>query len=925
MYCFTETWLTDSISDFEILPTKFSIFRKDRSSRGGGVLIAVDASLPCSIISSPSTLEVITVSIGIHLPVILCTVYVPPNSTDDYQVSLLNYLTELSSSSAHVIIVGDFNLPDINWSSLTGMSSSSKLFCEFVFDNNLIQHVDSPTHVKGNILDIVLSNTSTVSDISVDSSNQLLISDHFIITFKIEFSLTLKHYHEVLYVFDYKNADMDNLLSYLFDCDFSDCLQSNDIEYVWATIKSHIYAAMTLCIPKKKIRRANQPCWFTSDIIHHTNCVRTLRRKAKAHPTEHNASKLKSSELNLKEKALLAKTQFETKLIHECANTNSSRIYKYISKINGHNTIPPTMSLESHTANSNFEKVSLFNTYFHSVFTESSFLVPPQLFLPDLILSDIAFSESDVFTALQSLDPSKAMGIDGIGPRVLKHCAPALYEPIFDLFLKCLSQCYIPQEWRVHKITPIYKSGDRTLIKNYRPISLLCTISKVLERIIHNNIINFVTNSISPAQFGFLRKHSTLQQMLIFINELFNSYSQNTPTDVIYLDFKKAFDSVAHNELLVKLWKFGITGNMWEWFKTYLHNRTQCVSLNNCTSYTLPVISGVPQGSILGPILFLIFVNDLPSSVSSSLLYMFADDTKCVKHIMDLEDSRALQQDLNLLTSWSHDWNLLFNATKCVNLRFSSGLSPGYPYCVSGQTIALKQCHRDLGIIMTWDLSWKNHHEYILSKAYKIFGLRRTFSNVGCTLAKKTLYLSLVRSQLMYCSQIWRPQYLKGIQSLENVQRRATKFITNDYTSCYKNRLINLHLSPLMMQLELNDILFLVVSIKNPTKSFNILDYVTFCSGSTRSSATLKLVHSFSRNNRVKHFYFNRLPRLWNSLPTIDIHQPISTIKHKLQLLFWNHFITHFSPNNPCSFHFICPCAKCSVLPIKYNFNHSVL
>ena len=388
MYCFTETWLTDSISDFEILPTKFSIFRKDRSSRGGGVLIAVDASLPCSIISSPSTLEVITVSIGIHLPVILCTVYVPPNSTDDYQVSLLNYLTELSSSSAHVIIVGDFNLPDINWSSLTGMSSSSKLFCEFVFDNNLIQHVDSPTHVKGNILDIVLSNTSTVSDISVDSSNQLLISDHFIITFKIEFSLTLKHYHEVLYVFDYKNADMDNLLSYLFDCDFSDCLQSNDIEYVWATIKSHIYAAMTLCIPKKKIRRANQPCWFTSDIIHHTNCVRTLRRKAKAHPTEHNASKLKSSELNLKEKALLAKTQFETKLIHECANTNSSRIYKYISKINGHNTIPPTMSLESHTANSNFEKVSLFNTYFHSVFTESSFLVPPQLFLPDLILSD---------------------------------------------------------------------------------------------------------------------------------------------------------------------------------------------------------------------------------------------------------------------------------------------------------------------------------------------------------------------------------------------------------------------------------------------------------------------------------------------------------------------------------------------------------
>ena len=133
----------------------------------------------------PSTLEVITVSIGIHLTVVLYTVYVPPNSSDDYQVSLLNCLTELSSSSAHVIIVGDFNLPDINCLLLL---VCLKLFCEFVFDNNLIQHVDSPTHVKGNILDIVLSNTSTVSDISIDSSNQLLISDYLIIGLKIEFS-----------------------------------------------------------------------------------------------------------------------------------------------------------------------------------------------------------------------------------------------------------------------------------------------------------------------------------------------------------------------------------------------------------------------------------------------------------------------------------------------------------------------------------------------------------------------------------------------------------------------------------------------------------------------------------------------------------------------------------------------------------------
>ena len=144
---------------------------------------------------------------------------------------------------------------------------------------------------------------------------------------------------------------------------------------------------------------------------------------------------------------------------------------------------------------------------------------------------------------------------------------------------------------------------------------------------------------------------------------------------------------------------------------------------------------------------------------------------------------------------------------------------------------------RDLGIIMSHDLSWKNHHDFILSKAYRFLGLlRRTFSTVDCNQAKKILYLSLVRSQLMYCSPIWRPQFLKDIQRFENIQRRATKFITNDYSSSYKSRLVSLHMLPFMMQFELNDILFFVASIKNPTKSFDISEYVIFCSGSTRSS-----------------------------------------------------------------------------------------
>ena len=195
---------------------------------------------------------------------------------------------------------------------------------------------------------------------------------------------------------------------------------------------------------------------------------------------------------------------------------------------------------------------------------------------------------------------------------------------------------------------------------------------------------------------------------------------------------------------------------------------------------------------------------------------------------------------------------------------------------------------------MSHYLLWDNHYKYILSNAYKMLGLlRRTFPKVDCVQAKKALYLSLVRSKLTYCSPIWRPHFLKDIQSIENVQRRATKFITNDYSSDYKYRLICLQILPLMMQFELNDVMFFVSSIRNPTKSFNILQYVNFSGNFTRASVNYKLVHHMSRTNKVKHFYFHRLPSLWNSLPTINLDQSLRFIKFKLRQFFWSHFVKH--------------------------------
>ena len=270
------------------------------------------------------------------------------------------------------------------------------------------------------------------------------------------------------------------------------------------------------------------------------------------------------------------------------------------------------------------------------------------------------------------MDPHKPVGI---GPKFLKNCASFLYRPLHYLFNLSLRKHVIPLEWCTHTVIPIFKSGDRGSVTNYCPISLLCNTSKVLEKLIYDKVIDHLNKFISPAQFGFLKNRSVIQQLLILFNQVINT---NHQTDVIYLDFRKAFDSVPHNQLLLKLSRLGISGNLWLWFKFYLLHRQQCVKINNQFSDFLPVLSGIPQGSILGPLLFLVYINDLPDHVLTSILLLFADDKKCFKTITDTNDSLDLQKDVDNLDGWSINSDLLFSLSKILFMSFKPHLKTSY-------------------------------------------------------------------------------------------------------------------------------------------------------------------------------------------------------------------------------------------------------
>ena len=296
-------------------------------------------------------------------------------------------------------------------------------------------------------------------------------------------------------------------------------------------------------------------------------------------------------------------------------------------------------------------------------------------------------------------------------------------------------------------------------------------------------------------------------------------------------------------------------------------------------------------------------------------MYMFADDSKCMHIIRDFNDTIAFQDDLNSVYHWSQTWKLKFNLSKTAFIQFGNNSASSSNYLLNGTTVYKQTSTKDLGIIVTSDMSWSNHYKSTASKAYKSLGLiRRTFKS-NSVRAKKLLYISLVRSKLTYCSQLWRPQYIQDIVLLENIQRRATKYILNDYASSYRSRLIYLSLLPLMYIYELNDIMFFIKSLKTPTNCFKITNYVSFSTGTTRSSINGKLVHKRSRLNTNRHFYFNRLPRLWNTFPSINLSHSISTIKSMLLKHMWSHFLNHFNPGIPCSFHCICPCNRCNCTP----------
>ena len=383
---------------------------------------------------------------------------------------------------------------------------------------------------------------------------------------------------------------------------------------------------------------------------------------------------------------------------------------------------------------------------------------------------------------LSNIKTNKAAGPHKIPNTFLKETASELAPVLSSIFNQSMTTGVLPDDWLTANVSPVFKKGDRNLAVNYRPVSLTCVCGKLLEHIVVKHILKHLEqyNILTKFQHGFRSGHSCETQLILTTHDLLRAHDAGTRTDIAVLDFSKAFDTVPHRRLMVKLDHYGIRGNLHLWIKNFLLNRTQQVVCEGHSSKSIEVASGVPQGTVLGPLLFLCFINDMPDCIKSSCR-LFADDCLVYRIVKCIEDSIQLQKDLTALYEWSVKWGMRFNAQKCYIMITSGKYKPTYFYQMNGEVLKQVQSTPYLGIVLSENLTFERHIAKTVTKASKMLGfVQRNLCKCPERL-KELSYIALVRSGLEYGACVWDPSKQKDVDSLERVQRRAARFVKGEY------------------------------------------------------------------------------------------------------------------------------------------------
>lgn len=515
-------------------------------------------------------------------------------------------------------------------------------------------------------------------------------------------------------------------------------------------------------------------------------------------------------------------------------------------------------------------------------------------------INNIEVREEEVLKLLLNLDTSKSAGPDDLSPIFLTGCAKSIYVPISLLFSKSMSEGTLPKIWKSAFVSPIHKKGSKTEVVNYRPISKLCIIAKLFERIVYNQIYAALRHSFSVTQHGFLKGRSTASNLVLLNDILTEAMDSGFQVDVIYTDYSKAFDRIDHRLLLSKLYLIGIRGDLLRWFSSYIRNRSQAIVINNYISSWISVPSGVPQGSLLGPLLFLIFVNDIENCFQNSQLLSFADDMKIFRVIKSIDDVAKLQSDLMRLENYCVANKLDLNPSKCSVTTFTRKRNPiPSSYILKHKSLQRSSVVRDLGVLHDSKLLFDKHVDAIISKASRSLGFIMR-SSASFTRAKtfKVLYCSFVRSILEYASQVWNPRYNTYIDRIERIQVKFMKYLCFRLKIPYKSLSYDqlcrkFHFLPLSTRREIADLIFLLKITSNKIDCPELLTKISLRAPSkvVRYNPII-FTPSVGTNYRQNSFLWRAGDRFNNLCRRIDLDLFCTSVHSARQRLSSEFFLT---------------------------------
>ena len=830
----TETWLHNH-KDAELHIEGYKLFRGDRKrvkrtrgrfSGGVGCYVRLDiaSTLEVMVNFSNGVVELLTLYSRVN-NLYIAIIYRQPDdrvgnhrSTEkEFQVAidkLKASLSSLPSPCPNVIFCGDFNIPHSTWPSctpVTGASTDEKTMLESLSvlknEHFLNQHIDKPTHIAGGVLDLLFCNND-----SIIHSYELLkplqsTSDHFVIEVSAHLCSTSFDEEEKpdrASPFDNLNFHSNDIDWEAMSTDLQSRLENENLdglhpnERLDALMKILIEVAYKF-VPAKKSSRGNH-----SKIPRERRILMKKRRKllSRMENITSNIQKEKVRRKLIQIEILFQKShqdgmQRREQLALKSIKTNPKYFFSYAKQFSTTRTkIGPLLNRLNIYTNSSAEMAELLSTQYSSVFSKPS---PSPYHLSEertdiLTLTDIHFTKQDIIDAIDELSNTAASGPDGLAAIFLKKCKVPLSGPLFQLWRDCIDMGITPWKLKEAHIIPIHKGGHQGLASNYRPIALTSHIIKVFEKVIRNNLVSFLdtTNAFNVNQHGFRVGRSCLSQLLTHYDNIISLLQNGVNVDTVYLDFAKAFDKVDHSIVLKKLSLLGIRGKILSWIESFLTNRTQKVMVNGFLSEPAPVISGVPQGSVLGPLLFLILIGDIDRNIAESFISSFADDTRLTRTVSGVRDASSLQTDLEKIYQWSVENNMTFNSKKFEILRYGPDdvLKCTTSYTSSdGSVIPEKEHVRDLGVTMSKDGSFKQHITNMCTSARNMCAwILRTFQSRSADLML-TMWKSLVLPILDYCSQLWSPTKVGQIQEIEDIQKSFTRKIWHVNRGDYWERL----------------------------------------------------------------------------------------------------------------------------------------